>query len=270
MKISQLIVAPVLSFTIFTAGAAGIPVADAVNLQQNLMDYIESLSQGVQQMTSYALQVRQYENEILRYDEMVKNRLAPAAYLYDRINNLNRELNNIYNGAEQIKRKYGDVEAYLSQYGDPSFYSGSACYNSGRCDLSKQDDYRTRLTQANLRYLREMHEQLQMQFKEMEERQSAMNESITSVRDQIKASDGGLRAQQAIGEAVVSVSQGVSDLTQEIRTANLREQKREYDRMQLEKMANEQAMSFIAGPKSFDAGQSWNDMFGGRDYTSFK
>ena len=58
--------------------ATGIPVADAANLSQNLQHYIETLAQGVQQLTDYALQMKQYENELLRYDEMVKNRIAPA------------------------------------------------------------------------------------------------------------------------------------------------------------------------------------------------
>lgn len=240
--------------------ASGIPVVDAANLTQNLQDYIENLSQGVQQLTDYALQVKQYENELLRYDEMVKNRIAPAAYLYDRINNLQREYNSIYNGAEAIKRKYGDVDAYLSRYGDPTFYMGGACYQGGQCNLEQLDEYHTRYTQAAIQKLEDLRDSLETQYASLERSKQITEDSIDSLRSQLKASDGALKAQQTLGDIAVAQLQAQASTADEIRALRMELAKQAYDNQILRQKAAEASMAFITPSHTFNEGKSWTNM----------
>lgn len=240
--------------------ASGIPVVDSANLTQNLQSYIESLSQGVQQLTDYALQVKQYENELLRYDEMVKNRIAPAAYLYDRINNLQREYTSIYNGAEAIKRKYGDVDAYLSRYGDSTFYMGGACYNGGQCNLEQLDEYNTRYTRAALQKLEDLRDSLETQYASLERSKTLTDDTIDSLRSQLKNSDGALKAQQTLGDIGVAQLQAQTATADEIRALRMQLAKQAYDNQILRQQLAEASMAFLTPSYSFDEGKSWTDM----------
>ena len=243
--------------------ASGIPVVDAANLTQNLQDYIENLAQGVQQLTDYALQVKQYENELLRYDEMVKNRIAPAAYLYDRINNLQREFTNVYNGAEAIKRKYGDLDSYLSRYGDPTFYMGGACYNNGQCNLDQLDDYNTKYTQAAIQKLNDLRDSLETQFASLERSKELNEDSIDSLRSQIKDSDGALKAQQTLGDIGVAQLQAQNATADEIRALRMQLAKQAYDNQILRQQVAAASMAFLTPSHTFESGKSWTDMLDG-------
>lgn len=241
--------------------ASGIPVVDAANLTQNLQDYIENLSQGVQQLTDYALQMKQYENELLRYDEMVKNRLAPVAYLYDRIDNIQREFTNSYNAAEAIKRKYGDLDAYLARYGDTSFYMGSACFNSGKCNLEQLDEYNTRYTRAAVQRLEDLRDTLETQFASLEESKRINEDSIDSLRSQLKASDGALKAQQTLGDIGVAQLQAQSATADEIRALRMQLAKQHYDDQVLRQQADAASMAFLTpSSETFEDGKSWTNM----------
>lgn len=260
MRLKQKLLSSLLVFISMPTLATGIPVVDGANLQQNLMDYIESLSQGVQQLTSYALQVRQYENEILRYDEMVKNRIAPAVYLYDQVDNLQRQFTSIYNGAEAIKRKYGDVDAYIKRYGDATFYMGGACYNGGKCNLEQLDDYNTRYTQAALRQLSDLKESLETQFASLERSRELNEEAIDRLREQMKDSDGALKAQQTLGDIGVAQLQAQNATADEIRALRMQLAKQAYDNQILRQQAAAASMAFITPAYTFDEGKSWTNM----------
>ena len=241
--------------------ASGIPVVDAANLTQNLQDYIENLAQGVQQLTDYALQMKQYDNELLRYDEMVKYRLAPAAYLYDRINNLQHNFLNTYNGAEAIKRKYGDLDAYLARYGDTSFYMGSACFNSGKCNLEQLDEYNTRYTRAAIQRLEDLRDTLETQFASLEESKRINEDSIDSLRSQLKSSDGALKAQQTLGDIGVAQLQAQSATADEIRALRMQLAKQHYDDQILRQQADAASMAFLTpSSATFEDGKSWTNM----------
>ncbi len=51
---------------------SGIPVADGVNLQQNIISAMEAVTQTAKQIQQYQSQLQQYEN-------MLQNTMAPAS-----------------------------------------------------------------------------------------------------------------------------------------------------------------------------------------------
>ena len=74
LAITILIALSVLPASMPHANAGGLPVIDASNLTQNLMTAIESVAQTLKQIEQYKTQLQQYEN-------MLRNTLAPAAYI---------------------------------------------------------------------------------------------------------------------------------------------------------------------------------------------
>ena len=78
--------------------AGGIPVFDAANLQQSAISAVEAVNQTLKQIEQYALQLQQYE-------DMIKNSIAPAAYVWDQAQ---RTMNKIIALQNQ-------VEFYMSQ-----------------------------------------------------------------------------------------------------------------------------------------------------------
>ncbi|MCS6730425.1 conjugal transfer protein TrbJ, partial [Proteus mirabilis] len=72
--LASLISNPFITSTSYAS--AGIPVADALNLQQNITSAMEAVAQTLQQIDQYKAQLLQYENQL-------QNTLAPAAYIWD-------------------------------------------------------------------------------------------------------------------------------------------------------------------------------------------
>lgn len=86
--------------------AGGIPVFDAANLQQSAISAVEAVNQTLKQIEQYALQLQQYE-------DMIKNSIAPAAYVWDQAQ---RTMNKIIALQNQ-------VEFYMSQAGKCRYLS---------------------------------------------------------------------------------------------------------------------------------------------------
>ena len=76
MKLLHLILIIATLLAPLPARAGGIPVFDAANLQQTTLSAIEAVNQTLKQIEEYALQLKQYEDQI-------KNSIAPAAYVWD-------------------------------------------------------------------------------------------------------------------------------------------------------------------------------------------
>lgn len=106
---------------------AGIPVIDGGNLTQNIMTAIESVAQTLKQIEQYQTQLQQYEN-------MLKNTLAPAAYIWDQAQVTIGKLIEAQNTLAYYQNKLGSLDNYLSKFQDVAYYRGSPCFNgTGGC-----------------------------------------------------------------------------------------------------------------------------------------
>lgn len=112
--------------------ATGIPVLDAAGLSQNTVTAIEAVVQTQQQIEQYATQLLQYEN-------MLKNTVAPASWIWDQANDT---INNLLAAQDTLSRyeaQYGNLDAFLGKYKDLSTYRSSPCYSSTGCSQAEWD-----------------------------------------------------------------------------------------------------------------------------------
>jgi P-type conjugative transfer protein TrbJ len=115
-----------------TARAAGIPVMDATNLQQNLISAVEAVAQTAQQIEQYKTQLQQYENQL-------QNTAAPTAYVWDQANQTMHDLMRATDTLTYYKQRLGSIEAYLRNYGDEDYYKASPCFSIDGCtDAQRQ------------------------------------------------------------------------------------------------------------------------------------
>jgi P-type conjugative transfer protein TrbJ len=103
-----------------------IPVFDPGNFAQNLVSAIELVDQSL-------TQVMQYQNQLLQYEEMVRNGLAPAVYTWDRIVSIQNKLHTIASTLRNYRHWVRDLDDYLSKFADLDYYRSARCYGS---DLS--------------------------------------------------------------------------------------------------------------------------------------
>ncbi|EGR1420447.1 P-type conjugative transfer protein TrbJ [Vibrio cholerae] len=139
MKISTKILAAkirLLAFGGIMAHASpvwsGIPVADGVNLPQNIISAIEAVAHTAKQIQQYQTQLQQYENAL-------QNTMAPAVYIWDQAQSTINELTQATNTLAYYQNQLGSLDAYLSKFQDVAYYRSSPCFNgSGGCTPAEQ------------------------------------------------------------------------------------------------------------------------------------
>jgi P-type conjugative transfer protein TrbJ len=125
-KLTALLMALALLLTTTPFAHANLPVVDASNLAQNIVTAIETIDQGL-------TQVLQYQNQLLQYEEMVRNGLAPAVYTWDRLVSIHNKLETLASALKNYRHWLKGLEDYLSKFGDLDYYRSAHCYAS---DLS--------------------------------------------------------------------------------------------------------------------------------------
>lgn len=113
------------------AKAGGIPVFDAANLQQTTLSAIEAVNQTLKQIEQYALQLQQYE-------DMIKNSVAPAAYVWDQAQRTMNKVIALQNQLEFYTNQAGDVNTYLRKFGSVSSYRTSPYFKSAATDENRK------------------------------------------------------------------------------------------------------------------------------------
>ena len=104
--------------------AGGIPVFDAANLQQSAISAVEAVNQTLKQIEQYALQLQQYE-------DMIKNSIAPAAYVWDQAQRTMNKIIALQNEVEFYMSQAGNVDTYLRKFGNVAAYRGNPYFQSG-------------------------------------------------------------------------------------------------------------------------------------------
>ena len=102
--------------------AGGIPVFDAANASQTTVAAIENVAQTLKQIEQYQTQLQQYEN-------MIRNTLAPPAYIWAQAQNTMNRLIHATNTIRYYKQQYGGLAGYLQRFRNVEFYRSSPCFN---------------------------------------------------------------------------------------------------------------------------------------------
>lgn len=123
------------------AYSAGIPVIDATNLAQTTISAMEAVNQTLKQIEEYALQLRQYEDQI-------KNTLAPSAYIWSQAQ---KTMNNVLALQDQLayySKVAGNLDGYLEKFGNPGFYRSSPYFAAPSTDPATLEKQRREVMQA--------------------------------------------------------------------------------------------------------------------------
>ncbi|MDW1634574.1 MULTISPECIES: P-type conjugative transfer protein TrbJ [unclassified Vibrio] len=105
---------------------SGIPVADGVNLQQNIISAMEAVTQTAKQIQQYQSQLQQYEN-------MLQNTMAPASYIWDQAQSTIHDLTQATNTLAYYQNQLGSLDEYLGKFQDVAYYRSSPCFSPSGC-----------------------------------------------------------------------------------------------------------------------------------------
>ncbi|MBK5005757.1 P-type conjugative transfer protein TrbJ [Pseudomonas sp. S60] len=117
---------------------AGIPVIDGANVALNQVTSIESIAQTAKQIEEYATQMNQYRTQLDQYENMVKNTVAPAAYIWDEANSTINKLMHAQDMLDYYTNQAGSFESYLDKFQDTNYYRSSPCFGSGGCTAADE------------------------------------------------------------------------------------------------------------------------------------
>ncbi|EST17309.1 P-type conjugative transfer protein TrbJ [Pseudomonas putida S610] len=117
---------------------AGIPVIDGANVALNKVTSIESIAQTAKQIEEYATQVNQYKTQLDQYENMIKNTVAPAAYIWDEANSTINKLMRAQDMLDYYTNQAGSFDSYLDKFQDTNYYRNSPCFGSGGCSQADE------------------------------------------------------------------------------------------------------------------------------------
>lgn len=89
-----------------------------------IISAVEAVNQTLKQIEQYALQLQQYE-------DMIKNSIAPAAYVWDQAQRTMNKIIALQNQVEFYMSQAGNVDTYLRKFGNVAAYRGNPYFQSG-------------------------------------------------------------------------------------------------------------------------------------------
>jgi len=119
---------------------AGIPVIDGANVALNKVTSFESIAQTAKQIEEYVTQVQQYKTQLDQYENMIKNTVAPAAYIWDEANSTINKLMSAQDMLNYYTTQAGSMDSYLSKFQDVGYYRSSSCFQMGGCSGSDKEE----------------------------------------------------------------------------------------------------------------------------------
>lgn len=108
--------------------AGGMAVIDMANVKQTTVTAIENVKQTLKQIEQYKTQLMQYEN-------MIRNTLAPPAYLWAQAQYSMNKLIYLTNTLRYYEQQYGGLDGYMQRFRNVEFYRSSPCFDlQGKCN----------------------------------------------------------------------------------------------------------------------------------------
>lgn len=102
--------------------AGGMAVIDIANVKQTTITAIESVEQTLKQIEEYKTQLMQYEN-------MIRNTLAPPAYLWAKAQYAMNKLIHLTNTIRYYEQTYGGLDGYMQRFRNVEYYRSSPCFS---------------------------------------------------------------------------------------------------------------------------------------------
>ena len=130
-RVGRYVCIVVLFMTI--AAHAQMAVFDYSNFSQNVVTAKQSLLMTLKQIQQYCLQIQQYEQQIQQSTNMVKNTVAPIAYVWDQALVTMNDVLKTIDVVDRYKQQAGSLQAYLNQFEDVNYYRSSPCFGPNGC-----------------------------------------------------------------------------------------------------------------------------------------
>ena len=87
----------------------------------------------LKQIQQYCLQIQQYEQQISQSANMVKNTVAPIAYVWDQALVTMNDVLNTIDVVDLYTQQAGSLQAYLKKFEDVNYYRSSPCFGPNGC-----------------------------------------------------------------------------------------------------------------------------------------
>lgn len=242
MRFKKAALAAALTLCGHSAMASGIPTVDLAAITQYILSYVEQISQGVQQATAYALQLKQFENELQRYQELVKQRQLPGVYLYDQVANLRNETMKTLELGSAIAGSISSPENYakdvLAAY-DPR---NTPCWKTGNCNYNRlNNDYE----QARLSFFNDQTAEIAQDIRNAQQLENYNRQTQQALMNQIRGATSQVQSEQAAAQASAAAAQATNTQTQVMQQLKHKEMVRQMQEEKLRQMEEARVRSLV-------------------------
>ena len=177
--------------------ASGIPVVDAANLSQNVVNTAESIAQTLKQIEEYKTQLQQYQNQL-------QNTAIPTEFIWDQAVNTMTKLRAAVDVLNQYKQKLGSIDEVLNKTRNTEYYTN--CYSNGGCSEEMEE---------NRRHASEMQKASHdAAFRGLEQQHQSMVSDAQTLERLQSSAQGATGQMQALGYANQLASQQSAQLLQ--------------------------------------------------------
>ncbi|ALS68411.1 P-type conjugative transfer protein TrbJ [Pandoraea apista] len=185
--------ATAIALSVLAAPAhAGIPVIDGTNVVQTTVSALNSVA-------SVAKQIEQYQTQLQQYENMLRNSLAPAAYIWDQVNSTINKMLNLQDTLSGLKGQYGSIDAYLNRFQNVGYYRQSPCFTNTGCSASEMEA----IQQGRTAWSDSQKKANDAAIKQLDQQQSALSkdaDTVARLQSQASGAGGQMEALQAANQ----------------------------------------------------------------------
>lgn len=109
---------------------AQISVIDVANVRQTTVS-------ALQNVATVAKQIQQYQTQLQQYQNMIQNTVGAPVQLWQQATQTIDSLQGQVNQISSFARQAGDVNTYMNQFKNPSYYQTNAC-TFGNCTAAQR------------------------------------------------------------------------------------------------------------------------------------
>ena len=259
MRVKKVVAGVAMALAGHSAMASGIPTVDLAAITQFILGYVEQLAQGVQQATSYALQVKQFENEVLRYKELIAARQLPGSYLYDSVANLRNETMKTLSLGSALVGTVSNPESYAKELLAAYDPTKNTCLKSGTCNTSQ---LQSELETARSNYFYNQSAEIAQDVRNAQQLDNYNRQTQNALMSQIRGAKSQVQSEQAAAQASAAAAQATNTQTQVMMQIAHKQQVRELQERQMEELAQAQAKQQIyISKKAYTSDPISNSLF---------
>jgi type IV secretion system protein TrbJ len=184
--------------------ATGIPVVDVVRnaiatAQVAAEDAIAvaQANEVVQTAAIVAKQILEYNNQLLQWENMVKNTAAPFVRVYDTVANAMNTFRRVSDTITGLKDRFSNMDGYLNKFKDLNYYRSSPCYRTGGCSNNEISIHNASQKELNLLGSELKKQSNDAWFKGLDNQQTALesdSQNLIRLQDASSRAEGRMQA----------------------------------------------------------------------------